>query len=202
MRKVFILGLLVMVAVVATAGAILAQDNTSTDSTATAWLGVALAEKNDQVLIARVEAGSPANAADLLIGDVVTAFNGTAITSAADLVAAVQAAAPGDQVKLEILRNGETVSVDVTLGTTPDFLLGRHTTKGFNRSVDARAAAEMLLHADLQEAETGFEVVNVSSSRNPFELKEGDVVTTINGQAVADLNLETLLSDLADAETP
>ncbi|HEX2908835.1 MAG TPA: hypothetical protein VHO69_18330, partial [Phototrophicaceae bacterium] len=47
-----------------------------------------------------------------------------------------------------------------------------------------------------------FEVVNVSSSRNPFELKEGDVVTTINGQAVADLNLETLLSDLADAETP
>jgi S1-C subfamily serine protease len=48
-------------------------------------------------------------------GDVITAFNGTAVTSLLDLRAALAKAAPGDQVVVSVLRNSATEDVNVTL---------------------------------------------------------------------------------------
>lgn len=201
MRKVIIIGVITAVLALM-AGTIFAQDDTTATTDSAAWLGVALAESDGQVIVARVQPGSPANAADLLIGDVVTAFNGTAVTSASQLAELVQAAAPGDTVTLDVTRNGETISIDVTLGSTPSARWGKRGGRdGFGLpAMDALWLAEHLLDADLQEADNGYEVVSVENSA--FDLQEGDVVTTINGQAVAELSLESLLSDLAAADSP
>lgn len=194
MRKFIVIGVIAAALSLMAGTTIFAQDTTGT----TAWLGVALAENDGQVIIARVQAGSPANAADLLIGDVVTAFNGTAITSASDLAAQVKAAAPGDTVTLDITRNGESLSIEVTLGSTASVSRSR---RGWDWSpVDALTAAEYLLGADLQETDGGFEVV--SARRSSVDLQADDIVTTINGQAAAELNLETLMSELASAGSP
>jgi membrane-associated protease RseP (regulator of RpoE activity) len=198
MRKVWTIGVLAVVALAVMAGTIMAQDSAVTGS---AWLGVALVEVDGQVMIARVQAGSPANVASLLIGDVVVTADGTAVATASDLVKLVQAAAPGDVLSLELLRNGASVSADVTLGSASAALWGRFG-RGQAAPFGGLTAAEMLLHADLEEAEAGFTVVSVFGMRNPFELQQGDIVTSINGQAVAEFDLQALLTDLAARDNP
>ncbi|HAS32539.1 MAG TPA: serine protease, partial [Microbacterium sp.] len=52
----------------------------------------------------------------LQVGDIVTAFNGVPITDATDLTAQVRAAAGGSDATITFVRDGETRTVDVTLG--------------------------------------------------------------------------------------
>jgi membrane-associated protease RseP (regulator of RpoE activity) len=200
MRKFLVIGVIAAVAIAGAVGSIFAQDSGAASDAA--WLGIAVIESGDQVVIARVQPGSPADAADLLIGDAIISLNDTAIATASDLREQVQAAAPGDTVTLDVLRNSESLSVDVTLGSAPTAILGSRFGRGFALPTDALSAAEHLLHAELEETEAGFEVVSVFARRNPLDLQEGDVVTSINGQAVNELNLETLMTDLAALETP
>ena len=69
--------------------------------------------------VAQVKSGSPAAAAGLKAGDVVTAFDGGAITSPDDLTAAVAAKRPGDKVSVTYVRSGSTKTTQVTIGTRP-----------------------------------------------------------------------------------
>jgi putative serine protease PepD len=62
-----------------------------------------------------VEGGAAAEAG-LRKGDVVTSFNGVPVTDAVDLTAQVRAAAAGSEATLTYVRDGETKTVDVTLG--------------------------------------------------------------------------------------
>ncbi|HVQ86856.1 MAG TPA: trypsin-like peptidase domain-containing protein [Actinomycetes bacterium] len=84
-----------------------------------AQLGVSVGDATGNELGAElqsVESGTPASAAGLQSGDVVTRFNGQAIESADALVAAVRSVEPGTQVTLEYVRNGNTSTTSVTLG--------------------------------------------------------------------------------------
>ena len=69
--------------------------------------------------VAQVKTGSPAAAAGLKAGDVITAFEGQAIQSPDDLTAAVAGKAPGDKVAVTYVRNGNTKTTQVTIGTRP-----------------------------------------------------------------------------------
>ncbi|MGH9302125.1 MAG: S1C family serine protease [Acidimicrobiales bacterium] len=70
-------------------------------------------------VVASVTPGSPANNANLRSGDVITAVDGTPITSAPDLVKAIGGHKPGDKVTLTINRTGQDISQPVTLGSVP-----------------------------------------------------------------------------------
>jgi len=59
-------------------------------------------------MITQVYAGYPAEKANLVIGDVVTHFNGEAIKDSAELILRVGQTRPGETVKLRILRAGRT----------------------------------------------------------------------------------------------
>jgi putative serine protease PepD len=61
--------------------------------------------------------GGAAAAAGLRKGDVVTAFNGVPVTESVDLTAQVRAAAAESEATVTFVRDGETQTVDVTLGT-------------------------------------------------------------------------------------
>ncbi len=67
--------------------------------------------------IASVDANSPAAAAGLKAGDIVTEFGGQRLDDATALVAAVRSHAPGDKVSLSYLRNGKSATAQVTLGS-------------------------------------------------------------------------------------
>ncbi len=84
-----------------------------------AYLGVSLTNASGGARIAAVQSGSPASAAGLRAGDVVTALGDLPIASAADLSSAVAARKPGEHVTLTISRDGSNETVDVTLGTRP-----------------------------------------------------------------------------------
>jgi putative serine protease PepD len=86
-----------------------------------AYLGVSLqnASTGHGAELARVTSGSPADDAGLQSGDVVTHFDGTAITNADELSSAVAAKQPGDKVTVTYRRGGQTKTVTVTLGTRP-----------------------------------------------------------------------------------
>jgi serine protease Do len=73
-----------------------------------------------QVAIAEVTKDSPADKAGLKAGDVISAANGTAISTPDALVKLVQAAKPGDKVTLSIVRDGTDDEIVVTLGENPD----------------------------------------------------------------------------------
>jgi S1-C subfamily serine protease len=63
--------------------------------------------------------GSPAAQAGIQVGDVIVGFDGQAIGSGDDLRDAIRAHRPGDEVSVDIVRAGQDVTVEVTLGTNP-----------------------------------------------------------------------------------
>ncbi|MDR2492576.1 MAG: trypsin-like peptidase domain-containing protein [Coriobacteriales bacterium] len=63
-----------------------------------------------------VVAGSPAEQAGLKRGDIITAFNGKPVTTAAEIIIDVRGQAVGDTVSLTVLRGSESIKVDVVLG--------------------------------------------------------------------------------------
>ena len=63
-----------------------------------------------------VEEDSPAAKGGLEANDIITEVNGTAITSSSDLVSYVGEQAPGDELKLKVYRQGETLDITVTIG--------------------------------------------------------------------------------------
>jgi 2-alkenal reductase len=75
---------------------------------------------NAGALIAAVEPGGPAARAGLRSGDIVTKVNGKPIGPGQSLRALLLEYKPGDVVTLEVLRDGEQLSLDVTLGTRPE----------------------------------------------------------------------------------
>jgi putative serine protease PepD len=84
-----------------------------------AYLGVELGDATDGASIGTVRPGGPADDAGVRSGDVIVAIGGKAIASGDDAVGAIDAASPGDHLKLAIERNGERRTIEVTLGTRP-----------------------------------------------------------------------------------
>jgi 2-alkenal reductase len=69
--------------------------------------------------VASVEAGTPAADAGLLEGDIITAVNGEVIDAETSLLDVLFGHRPGDTITLTVLRDGETLSLDLVLGTRP-----------------------------------------------------------------------------------
>jgi serine protease Do len=91
------------------------------------WLGVSVADATPEsgrrqgpgVLVAGVEPNSPAARAGLRQGDVVLSVNGEKAESARALVRSVAAAAPGQTVRLQVLRDGTEREFAVHVGRRP-----------------------------------------------------------------------------------
>ncbi len=81
-----------------------------------AQLGI---ETRSGALIRQVAPGSPAAAAGLQVGDVITEIDGTALTSDSSLPQIVNSHKPGDTVTLTVERGNQTLTLRVTLGRQP-----------------------------------------------------------------------------------
>ena len=86
-----------------------------------AYLGVAIADDSgaEGATLAEVKSGTPAAEAGLENGDVVTKLDGETVDSADELRRLVDEKNPGDSVELTVERDGQTKTIEVTLGTRP-----------------------------------------------------------------------------------
>ena len=94
-----------------------------------AQLGVSLSTLNSQIAkrygfsvdegayVSAVSSGSGAESAGIKVGDIVTAFDGSKVTSASDLMLAVRSKNPGDTATVTVNRDGQTQDIQVTLGS-------------------------------------------------------------------------------------
>jgi len=71
------------------------------------------------LILLSVEADSPADKAGMTIGDILLAFEGVTTSNTDDVQAMLGAKEVGTMVKAKLLRGGETVDVQVTLGERP-----------------------------------------------------------------------------------
>src|SRR5580698_3992153 len=71
---------------------------------------------NTGALIASVTPNSPASRAGLKEGDVVTAVNGQPVESGSDLQVIVSEDAPGSKIDLDVVRNGQSEKMNLTVG--------------------------------------------------------------------------------------
>ena len=83
-----------------------------------AWIGGGTPDE------APVVAGSPADEAGLRAGDIITAVDGLAVDRSNPLDLQVLRFAPGDGITLAVLRDGESLDLQATLGTRPTDLNG------------------------------------------------------------------------------
>ena len=63
--------------------------------------------------------GSPAQAAGLRVGDIVTKVNDQAIDQQHPLNSLMLKSRPGDKIRLTLIRDGQTQTVELTLGRQP-----------------------------------------------------------------------------------
>ena len=69
--------------------------------------------------VSGVEAGKPADLGGVKDGDIITSVNGKVIDDGHPLDATLAQFSPGDTVNVDVLRDGEHVTLEVTLGTRP-----------------------------------------------------------------------------------
>jgi serine protease Do len=96
------------------------------------WLGVQIQDvtrelaesfgmkKPQGALVSKIIPGSPAEKAQLQIGDIITEFNGQAIENSGDLPPMVGMTPINDKATLKILRQGDEKTVNFNIGLLPD----------------------------------------------------------------------------------
>ncbi len=87
-----------------------------------AYLGVSTTENptGDGALVADVPAGGPADDAGVQPGDVVVSVGGERVRTPADVAGAIADRKPGSRVRVQVLRDGRRVTLEVTLGSRPE----------------------------------------------------------------------------------
>jgi putative serine protease PepD len=83
------------------------------------YIGVTSAPHPDGTEIQAVAPGSPAQSAGLRAGDVITGVDGSPVREPEDVSDAVNALEPGDEVEVEVSRDGERRTVTIELATRP-----------------------------------------------------------------------------------
>lgn len=82
-------------------------DSANSDATASFSVGAK---------VVKLTTGGAAEKGGVKAGDIITKFNGVAITSASELTAAVRQEKAGSKATLELIRDGKTVALNVVLG--------------------------------------------------------------------------------------
>jgi S1-C subfamily serine protease len=69
--------------------------------------------------VTQIQPNSPATAAGLQPGDVITAINGKGVTSTSQFIQTVDGYPPGTKITLSVKRSGSSQNLNLTLGTRP-----------------------------------------------------------------------------------
>ena len=143
----------------------------------------------DGALVADVSPGSPASAAGIERGDLITSFNGKAVKDSHDLPAMVAATPVDEEVTVTVLRDGKERQLSVTVGRLPSEQASLD-----KAAQPAKGKWGLQLH-DLSpqiaqqfglQADQGVVVVGVEagSSADEAGIRQGDLIVEVNRQTV------------------
>jgi serine protease Do len=156
-------------------------------------------QNNAGALVGGVNPGSPAGAAGLKEGDVITSFNNKRITNSRHLRLLASQTLPGTMVPVGVMRDGKEQTFDVKLAEAPaeDVARADDSPGGGQRSTTGSGALEGVKLEDLNpnlerqlnlpsQVRGGALVVQLSSDSPAATagLREGDVIMEINRQPV------------------
>jgi serine protease Do len=111
------------------------------------WVGIAFSENEDgQVEVNEVEKDSPAELAKIQEGDILVSIDGTKIAGAPMVRSEIRGRKPGQDVKLELFRDGKTVEAKVKLGEYPEMEAKRELEANFPRLFPPPAVPEPPAH--------------------------------------------------------
>jgi serine protease Do len=136
-------------------------------------------------LVATAQRDSPAAAAGVKSGDVITAVDGETVADPHDLARRIAALGPKKTVKLTLVRNGSPMTVEVTLGTMPvDKTAAMETRNADDNAGSALAKLGLTLHA--AHGQDGVVVAEVDPDGAAADkgLKQGDVILEVAGKPV------------------
>jgi serine protease Do len=153
-------------------------------------------------LIADVTAGSPAEKAGLKPEDVVVTVDGRAVEDNSDLSRYIAGKAPGTSVKLHVLRAGDEKDFTVTLGTFPEETQSGETSgeaKGQLGMTLRNLTPEMADRLELPRGTRGVVVTDVDpgEAADRAGLRQADVIVTVDGKAVTDVDAFSKAIDAA-----
>lgn len=144
-------------------------------------------------LIASVQPDTPAMKAGLKPGDVIQSVNGQTVKDPRDLAVDIANVKPGDQAKLQILRNGKTETVAVNVETMPQNVAD-NTGNGFGQQHSqakvglalAPITPQVRNQLDLPPGTEGAVIAGVTpgSPADNAGLQTGDVVIGVGDQPV------------------
>src|SRR5271170_5076303 len=136
-------------------------------------------------LVAAAQRDSPAAAAGVKSGDVITVVDGETVADPHDLARRIAALGPKKTVKLALIRNGSPMTIDVTLGTMP----ADKTANAESRNSDdngGSALAKLGLTLRPAHGQDGVVVTEVDPDGAAADkgLKQGDVILEVAGKSV------------------
>lgn len=135
-------------------------------------------------LINRVIDGSPAQLAGLQTGDIVVSIDGQDVRTGTDLPYFVGLLMPGSEVSLELIRDGETMQLPVTLEALDNQALSSEETAVEPNRVGLTVRS--LDESELQDygLEAGVMVETVEGAAAEARIQPGDIIISINGREV------------------
>jgi serine protease Do len=164
------------------------------------WLGVQIQnvtpeiadslglKSNNGALVAKLESGSPAETAGIKEGDLITSVNGTEVKDSRALARQIGGVAPGADVKLGVVRNGSTETIDAKIGELTDKQVQK-------AEVEPRAEKSSMGPLGIQVApasevssseSAGLAIVSVDPEGKGAEagLSEGDIIVKAGGESL------------------
>jgi len=142
-------------------------------------------------LVAEPQKDGPAAKAGIEAGDVITAANGQSVKDARELARVIGGFAPGSRVKLDVLRNGKSKVVSLTLGQLPNDRQAKADSegdgKGSSQGTDVPYLGLTLAPAGKADGKDGVVIAKVEpkSAAADRGVKKGDVILEVAGKSVA-----------------
>jgi serine protease Do len=142
-------------------------------------------------LVADPQKDGPAAKAGVEAGDVITAANGQSVKDARELARIIGGFAPGSSVKLDVLRNGKSKVVSLTLGQLPNDQQAKADSEGEGKGAGTDVAQLGLTLAPAGKADgaakEGVVITKVEpkSAAADRGVKKGDVILEVAGKNVA-----------------
>ena len=152
--------------------------------------------RNKGVVVARVEADSPADKAGMKVGDVIIEFNGKEVQSSGQVRNEIGLLRIGNRVKIEVLRNSKSRTLTATVEDQ------------VTKSVAGVKLSKFLSGAEFGEVReetsrgsiSGIEVLSASGKAASAGLRKGDIILSVNKQRVKNIgDMKTAIKRNADA---
>lgn len=170
------------------------------------WLGIAMDDSYNEdpelaqsfgldrpigALVVQVYEGTPAAEAGLRPGDLILEFDGQEITRFSDLAPLVGATPPGSEVDLTVVRNGDEITVPLTVGELPEqepTMMGQSGSDPEQMPAVNRLNLEVRDLSEQEASELGDRGVVVTDVvGDPAEaagFRQGDIITMVHGQFI------------------